>query len=84
MSLEDYPGGGRHHNKTGELGSDPLTRVRTGWVEMPRGELIVYTVMTRQPDPGARPRTEAGERLATTARRLADAILKDGTANGGR
>jgi hypothetical protein len=82
--VEDHPGGGRHHYKTGELDSDPLTRVRTGWVETPRGEVVVYTVMTRQPSPGARPRTEAGERLAKTAGRLADAILKDRTASESR
>ncbi len=74
--VEDYPGGGRHHYKTGEIDTDPLTRVRTGWIERPRGETIVYAAMTRQPSPGARPRAEAGERLAKTDRRLADAILE--------
>jgi beta-lactamase class A len=82
--VEDYPGGGRHHYKTGEIDSDPLTRVRSGWIETPRRGVVVYTVMTKQPDPGSHPRPEAGERLAKTARRLADAILKDGTANGSR
>ncbi len=53
--VEDLPGG-RHHYKTGEIDSDPLTRVRTGWIETPWGEVVVYAVMTRQLTPGTRPR----------------------------
>jgi hypothetical protein len=74
--VEAYPGGGRHHYKTGEIDTDPVTRVRTGWIETPRGETIVYVAMTRQPNPGSRSRGEAGERLGKTDRRLADAIIE--------
>jgi hypothetical protein len=75
---EDYLGlKGRHHVKTGELNSDPLTRVQSGWwdVDAPGLGPVVYCVMLTQPSPAGRPRDEAGTRLAKTGERLTRAVL---------
>jgi hypothetical protein len=61
----------QHFGKGGALDSDPLTRVRSGWWETPGGTLV-YVVMTTQPTPGTRTRTEAGKRLAATTEKLTE------------
>jgi hypothetical protein len=70
----DEPDLGRHFKKNGDLASNPLTRVESGWYEA-GGRTIVYTVMVAQRDPGGRPRDEAYRHLAETASRLAGTLV---------
>jgi hypothetical protein len=67
---------GRHFLKNGDLDSDPITRVRTGWYEPPTGPPIVYVVMVAQPDPGKLPRAQAVRRLVETTGKLTERLLE--------
>jgi hypothetical protein len=80
---KDDPRRGRVFLKDGDLASDPITCVRTGWCEKPGGGAIVYVVMIAQDEPGARTRDEAYRDLAATAGRLTDALF-DAAKNGVR
>lgn len=73
--VEDHPRRGRHFHKEGDLETDPLTHILSGWYESPGGEPIVYVVMATQPNPSGRPRAEAHRRLTATADALGDRIL---------
>ena len=73
MPEDDGPDG-RHYFKSGSLGSDPLTWIRSGFWDGPAGT-IVYVVMVEQPTPGALARDAAGERLAEVSAAVADAVL---------
>jgi hypothetical protein len=75
MLVKDEPGRGKVFIKDGDLASDPITCVRTGWCEKPGGGAIVFVVMIAQDEPGARSRDEAYRDLAATAGRLAEALL---------
>ena len=66
---------GRHFLKNGDLDTDPITRVRSGWYEPPAGPAIVYVVMVAQPGPGGLPRAQAVRRLVETAGNLTDCLL---------
>ena len=79
LVTESVPGlKGRHHVKDGDLNSDPLTRVRSGWWEAPGGKpALVYVVMVAQPDPGRFGREQAGDRLAAAVSKLARLALED-------
>jgi hypothetical protein len=74
LRRDEHPTLGPHFDKTGELDSDPLTRVRAGWFGAPRGP-IVYVVMTVQPAPGPTGREASAARLGETARALQDALV---------
>lgn len=74
LRREDHAALGPHFAKTGELDSDPLTRVRAGWFGGPNGP-IVYVVMAVQPTPGPAGREASGERLGQTAQALADRLV---------
>lgn len=74
LRREDHPALGAHFAKTGELDSDPLTRVRAGWFAG-QGEPVVYVVMALQPAPGAAGRDASGTRLGETARAIADRLV---------
>ena len=67
--------GGRYHFKHGDLNSDPLARIRSGWLEVSGGRTVVCVVMVTQPNPGSHPREEAGERLDKTAQRITGSVL---------
>ena len=71
----DDPRRGRVFLKDGDLASDPITCVRTGWFETPDGKTIVYVVMIARDEPGARTRDEAYRDLAATAGGLVEALL---------
>lgn len=66
---------GRHYLKNGDLDTDPITRVRSGWYEPPAGPAIVYVVMVAQPGPGKLPRAQAVRRLVETTGKLTDCLL---------
>jgi hypothetical protein len=80
--VKDVRGKGRYHSKNGDLDSDPLARIHSGWLETPRGRVVVYAVMTTQPNPGSLPRDKAGERLEKTVERLTETVL-DAVLEGG-
>lgn len=71
----DEPGLGRRFKKNGDLASDPVTHVESGWLEHD-GRAIVYTVMLAQSNPSGRNGDETHRRLAETARRLADTLVQ--------
>jgi hypothetical protein len=75
MLVKDDPRRGKVFIKDGDLASDPITCVRTGWCEKPGGGAIVFVVMIAQDEPGARSRDEAYRDLAATVGRLAEALL---------
>jgi hypothetical protein len=66
LRRRDDPVLGRHFDKDGSLGSDPLCEIRAGWYDAAKGPLV-YVVMTLQPAPGADGRPASSERLAKTA-----------------
>ena len=74
LRREDHPTLGAHFAKTGELDSDPLTRVRAGWFAGPHGP-IVYVVMAIQPAPGPAGREASGTRLGETVQALAQRLV---------
>lgn len=63
-----------HYAKTGSLDSDPLIRIRSGFLETPAG-IIVYVVMGERPGPGSLDRGEAGRRLEATVEATTDALV---------
>lgn len=71
---KDDPKRGRHYWKEGDLATDPITHVESGWFES-KGQTIVYTVMVAQSDPGQRTRDEAHRQLTETAERLTDTLV---------
>ena len=75
MLARDDPHRWRAFVKDGDLASDPITCVRTGWCEKPGGETIVYVVMIARDELGARARGEAYRDLAATAGDLIEALL---------
>ena len=75
----DDPVLGRHFDKGGSLGSDPMCEIRAGWYETATGPLV-YVVMTLQPTPGADGREASGRRLAATAEDLAKTVVQAGAA----
>jgi hypothetical protein len=72
---KDDPKMGQVFVKDGDLATDPITCVRSGWVEGPDGGAIVYVVMFARRGPGDLPRTEAYERLDRLSRRLTGSLL---------
>ena len=79
LRRSDDPAIGRHFDKGGSLGTDPMCEVRAGWYETPRGPLV-YVVMTLQPMPGPDGREASGRRLAATAEHLAKIVAQAGAA----
>lgn len=79
----DDPAIGRHFDKGGSLGTDPMCEVRAGWYETPRGPLV-YVVMTLQPMPGADGREASSRRLAKTADDLTRTIVQAGVTSSAR
>ena len=76
VEAKDDPGRGRLFLKTGSLASDPLTIVRSGWLEPARGgPPVIFVVMLAAPDPGTRSREAANEALGRLGDRLADILL---------
>jgi hypothetical protein len=71
----DDPRRGRVFLKDGDLASDPITCVRSGWCETPGGGPIDYVVMLALKEFGAQTRDEAYRDLASTAGRLTEALL---------
>ncbi|MBN1475822.1 hypothetical protein JXA47_03620 [Candidatus Sumerlaeota bacterium] len=66
---------GLHFFKTGALNTNPLTRIESGY-HTKRGRVIVYVVMTEQPNPGELTAEAAGERLQATTDRIRDLLLR--------
>ena len=73
MAMKSLQGKGAYHFKNGDLDSDPLTRVHSGWLDAAGGKAVV--VMVTQPTPGSLPRDKAGERLEKTAQQITEAIF---------
>jgi hypothetical protein len=67
---------GKEFFKSGSLNTDPIVRVRSGYF-VKRGRVIVYAVMTEQPDPGGLARDEAAQRLHETTVAMTDRLLHD-------
>jgi Beta-lactamase enzyme family len=72
---KDDPRRGRVFVKDGDLASDPITCVRSGWAEKPGGSTIVFVVMLARDRPKSRTADEAHRDLAATAARLAESLL---------
>ncbi|MGC4077822.1 MAG: hypothetical protein QM702_12515 [Rubrivivax sp.] len=49
--MSDADPAGKHYRKGGDLNSNPLTVVRSGWYEHD-GAATVYVVVAVQPEPG--------------------------------
>jgi hypothetical protein len=77
--VNDDPRRGMFHVKDGDLASDPITCVRTGWSESADGRAIIYVVMLAQDGPGARTREQSHGDLAATARLLTEFLLDAAT-----
>ena len=72
----DDPRRGRTFSKTGSLASDPITVVRSGWVEPPGGgQPVVFVVMLAEANPGLRTRDGANADLAKLGDRLAEILV---------
>jgi hypothetical protein len=84
LLAKDDPRRGRHSFKEGDLASDPLSCVRTGWFEPPGGPVVVYVVMTAQDNPGDKTRDEAYRNLVATAARLTETLIDAGSGVTGR
>jgi hypothetical protein len=69
------PHRGRLFIKDGNLASDPVTCVRSGWSEKPGGGAVVFVVMMAQDQPKARTADEVHRDLAATAARLTESLL---------
>jgi hypothetical protein len=76
LFLEQDPDGRRHWSKTGELDTDPMTRIRSGFQTLPDGRVVVYVVMGQLPDTGGEPRGEVAQRLGASVAELTDGILR--------
>jgi hypothetical protein len=74
MHVDPHPDYGDHFFKSGSLNTDPLARIRSGAVGED-GRVIVYAVMTTQPDPAGRERQEAGDRLHETTVQLTERLI---------
>jgi hypothetical protein len=72
----DDPSLGRHFHKNGDLSSDPITHVESGWFEGPDHPPVVYVVMLAQADPQGLPRAEAHRQLVARCRELTHALLQ--------
>ena len=75
MLAKDDPRGGRLFLKDGDLASDPITCVRSGWSEKPGGGAIVFVVMIAQDKPDSLTPDQAHRDLAATAGRLTECLL---------
>ena len=74
MVVSESVPAGKHYRKGGDLNSNPLTVVRSGWYERD-GETTVYVVSLVQSEPGNRSRSEAKQRLDDTAESLRSELL---------
>jgi hypothetical protein len=83
LLTKDDPRRGRIFLKDGDLASDPITCVRSGWTEKPGGGAVVFVVMLARDAPGAGTRDESHRELAATAGRLVETLL-DAAKNGVR
>jgi hypothetical protein len=72
---KDEPGERRAFVKDGDLATDPITCVRTGWVDRPGRPPVVFVVMVAQDGAGALTADEAHKGLSATAARLTGALL---------
>jgi hypothetical protein len=72
---EKDPVVGTLHSKDGDLYTDPLTVVRSGWKETDRGP-IVYVVMTTQANPGSYSRMMACMRQRVATEYLTRRVLE--------
>jgi hypothetical protein len=72
---KDDPRGGKFFLKDGDLASDPVTCVRSGWLEKPGGESTVLVVMLAQDKPDSLTPDQAHRDLAATAGRLTECLL---------
>jgi hypothetical protein len=79
---KDDPRGGKLFVKEGDLASDPVTCVRSGWSERPGGGTVVFVVMVAQDKPDAKTADKAHKDLAATAARLTEALLDAARATG--
>ncbi len=66
----------RHHYKHGDLSTDPITHVLSGWYDVPGSGPLVYVVMVAQSDPVNHSRKDAHQHLVATALRLQTLLLK--------
>jgi hypothetical protein len=74
VAVENAPVG-THYFKGGEFNGDPLMVVNSGWVET-EPLILVYVVMTTQPNPGPYPREVAFGRQQEAAQYLSRRILE--------
>lgn len=72
--VKDEPGLGQHFRKNGDLASDPVTHVESGWFEA-GGRTIVYTVMLAQANPKGQRGDEVLRQLGETAKRLTKTLV---------
>ena len=77
LRRRDDPALGRHYDKGGSLGTDPMCEVRAGWYDTAKGPLV-YVAMALQPAPGTGGREASTQRLAKTADTVADALVQAG------
>ena len=75
MLTEDDPVLGPCFRKDGDLYSDPLAVVRSGWFETQRGP-VVFVIMTAQPTPGDDSRELACRRQNQTTESLTQRVLE--------
>jgi hypothetical protein len=75
VPARDDPRRGRIFVKDGDLASDPITCVRSGWCEKPGAGPVVFVVMVEREGPGTSTREDAHRALAATAGRLTEALL---------
>ncbi len=64
-----------HYTKNGDLDSDPMTRIQTGFWETPGGKTLVYVVMGQLESAGDAPRDELGAQLEEAVSKLAGAVV---------
>ena len=72
---KDDPRRGRVFSKEGDLASDPITCVRSGWCEKPGVGAVVFVVMLAQDKPASLTPDQAHRDLAANAGRLTEALL---------
>jgi hypothetical protein len=72
---KDDPRRGRLFLKEGDLATDPVTCVRSGWTEKTGGGTVVFVVMLAQDKPASLTADQAHRDLAATADRLTECLL---------
>ncbi len=75
MLAKDDPRGGKLFLKDGDLASDPVTCVRSGWSEKSGSGAVVYVVMVAQDKPDSLTPDQAHRDLSATAGRLTECLL---------